>query len=230
MWVAGSCLTNPPGRVSSRDSNSSAERWHSLNELADELLVLRLLDGEQDALAVLFDRYHKLVYSVAARIVGDPGEAEEVVQTVFLDFYRGLASFDPTKGILRVWLLQYAYHRALNRKRHLAASRFYQWVDLESTAAEPSLSWNPKDAAEIARFMDQLLNTLSSRRRQVLELTYFDGLTSEEIAVKLHQSVNVVRHELYRGLAELRKLLVQEGHMAPSKAVQVQTGVLKADA
>jgi len=216
--------------VSLKQSNSDAERWRLLNELSDGQLVMCLLDGEQDALAVLFDRYHTLVFSVAVRIVEDPGEAEEVVQTVFLDFYRGRASFDPNKGILRVWLLQYAYHRALNRRRHLAASRFYQWVDLETTASEPALSWNPKDVAEIAQLMDQLLNTLSPRRRQVLELTYFDGLTSEEIAVKLDHSVNVVRHELYRGLAELRKLLVQEGHVAPAKSVPVQTGALKADA
>src|SRR5215469_15934567 len=200
--------------MSPKDSNSSVDLWVALNELTDDLLVLRRRNGEHDALAVIFDRYHRLVYNVAARIVEDPGEAEDVVQTVFLDFYLGLAAFDPRKGILKVWLLQYAYHRALNRKRHLAASRFYKWVDLDSVASEPSLSWNPKDVAEIARFMDQLLNTLSARRRRVLELTYFDGLTSEEIAVKLDQSVNVVRHELYRGLAELRKLLVQEGHVA----------------
>jgi len=216
--------------MSPKDFNSSVDLWVALNELTDDLLVLRLRNGEHDALAVIFDRYHRLVYNVAARIVEDPGEAEDVMQTVFLDFYRGLAAFDPRKGILKVWLLQYAYHRALNRKRHLAASRFYKWVDLDSVASEPSLSWNPKDVAEIARFMDQLLNTLSARRRRVLELTYFDGLTSEEIAVKLDQSVNVVRHELYRGLAELRKLLVQEGHVAPSRAAQVQTGALKADA
>ncbi len=188
------------------------------------------MDGEQDALAVLFDRYHKLVFSVAVRIVDDAGEAEEVVQTVFLDFFCGLASFDPKKGILRVWLLQYAYHRALNRKRHLAASRFYKWVDLDSAASEPLLSWNPGDVAEVARLMDQLLNTLSTRRRQVLELTYFDGLTAEEIAVKLGQSVNVVRHELYRALAQLHRLVVEEGHIVSDRAVQVQTGVLKADA
>jgi len=213
-----------------RQSNSSAERWLALNELTDELLVLCLLDGEQDALTVLFDRYHKLVFSVAVRIVEDAGEAEEVVQTVFMDFYRGLASFDPNKGILRVWLLQYAYHRALNRKRHLAASRFYKWVDLESAGSEPLLSWNPKEVAEVARLMDQLLNTLSTRRRQVLELTYFDGLTAEEIAVKLGQSVNVVRHELYRALAQLHKLVVPQGHAVSDGAAHVQTGALKADA
>jgi RNA polymerase sigma-70 factor, ECF subfamily len=213
-----------------RQTSSDADRWRHLNEMTDELLVFRLLDGEQDALAVLFDRYHKLVFSVAARIVEDPGEAEETVQTVFLDFYRALASFDPKKGILRVWLLQYAYHRALNRKRHLAASRFYQWVDLDSTVSEPSLSWNPKDVTEIARLMDQLLNTLSPRRRQILELTYFDGLTSEEIAVKRQESVNVVRHELYRGLAELRKLLAHEGRAPLTKAVHMEPGAVKADA
>jgi RNA polymerase sigma-70 factor (ECF subfamily) len=218
------------GGLDPRQSNSNAERWRVLNELTDELLVFRLLDGEQDALTVLFDRYHKLVFSVAARIVNDVGEAEEVVQTVFLDFFRGLASFDPQKGILRVWLLQYAYHRALNRRRHLAASRFYKWVDLDSAATEPLLSWNPSDVAEVARLMDQLLNTLSTRRRQVLELTYFEGLTAEEIAVKLSQSVNVIRHELYRALAELHKLVVQEGHTVSDGVVNVQTGALKADA
>jgi hypothetical protein len=58
-------------------SNSNADFWRSRNELTDELLVLRLLEGEQDALAVLFDRYHKLVFSVAARIVNDVGKPKK---------------------------------------------------------------------------------------------------------------------------------------------------------
>jgi RNA polymerase sigma-70 factor (ECF subfamily) len=97
-----------------QESNTHLDRWRYLNELTDEQLVAALREGEQDSLAVLFDRYNKLIFSVAMRIVNDPGEAEEVVQTVFLDFFRGLATFDQNKGILRVWLLQYAYHRALN--------------------------------------------------------------------------------------------------------------------
>lgn len=166
-----------------------------------------LIGGEQDALAVLFDRYHRLVYSVALRIVHDPGEAEEVVQTVFLDFYRALANFDPRKGILKVWLLQYAYHRALHRKRHLAANRFYKWVDLEEAAGEPALSWSPNAVAEVARLTEELLSRLSPRRREILELTYFEGLTADEVAVQLRESVNVVRHELYRALASLRQAI-----------------------
>lgn len=210
--------------------NSHADRWRFLNELSDEQLAGSLLCGEQDALAVLFDRYHKLVFSVAMRIVNETGEAEEVVQTVFLDFFRGLASFDCKKGILKVWLLQYAYHRALNRKRHLAASRFYRWIDLDSAASEPLLSWNPGDVAEIALLMDQLMNSLSRRRREILELTYFDGLTAEEIAVKVDQSVNVVRHELYRALAELREAVAQESQIAFERAPSTEKGPLKANA
>ena len=213
-----------------KPSNTHIDRWRSLNQLTDEQLVATLRSGEQDSLTVLFDRYNKLIFSIAMRIVNDPGEAEEVVQTVFLDFFRGLATFDQNKGILKVWLLQYAYHRALNRRRHLAASRFYKWVDLESAASEPTLSWNPGDVAEVARLMDQLMTSLSPRRREILELTYFDGLTAEEIAIKLHESVNVVRHELYRSLAKLRMVVSQESQSSVERAVAPGKGALRADA
>jgi RNA polymerase sigma-70 factor (ECF subfamily) len=186
-------------------TNPYPDRWRLLNGQSDEELVRILIGGEEDALAVLFDRYHRLVYSVALRIVHDPGEAEEVVQTVFLDVYRALANFDPKKGILKVWLLQYAYHRALHRKRHLAANRYYKWVDLAEAAGEPALSWSPNDVAEVARLTEELLSRLSPRRREILELTYFEGLTADEVAIQLHESVNVVRHELYRALASLRR-------------------------
>jgi RNA polymerase sigma-70 factor (ECF subfamily) len=211
-------------------SNTHIDRWRYLNELTDEQLVAALLGGEQDALTVLFDRYNKLIFSVAMRIVNDSGEAEEVVQTVFFDFFRGLATFDQNKGILRVWLLQYAYHRALNRRRHLAASRFYKWVDLDSAASQPTLSWNPGDVAEVARLTNQLMNSLKPRQREVLELTYFDGLTAEEISIKLDESVNVVRHELYRSLAKLRTVVSQGSQASAERAVSPGKGALKADA
>lgn len=213
-----------PAQAESQDS------WCTLNALSDEQLVKCLSAGEQDALTVLFDRYHKLVFSVAVRIVNDPGEAEDVVQTVFLDFFRGLATFDPRKGILKVWLLQYAYHRALNRRRHLAASRFYQWVDLNSAASEPRLSWNPNDVAEVAQQVDELISCLTPRRREILELTYFDGLTAEEIAIRLGLSVNIVRHELYRALAKLREVVTQESQSAVGKELPNGKGALKPNA
>jgi RNA polymerase sigma-70 factor (ECF subfamily) len=83
-----------------------------------------LQEGQSDALAILFDRYQKLVLSIARKIVRDPGEAEDVTQTVFLDIYRAVAQFDPRKGNTKVWLIQYAYHRAINRRLHLQGRDF----------------------------------------------------------------------------------------------------------
>lgn len=167
----------------------------------------RVTSGCHDALTVLYDRYHRLVFSVAIRIVRDPGEAEEVVQTVFLDIFRAVANFDARKGMLKMWILQYAYHRALHRKRHLVANHFYHWKTLETAidvGAGGAFSCN---VLEIIRIAEEMLGKLRSRQRAVVEMTYYEGLTAEEIAVRLGESVHVVRHDLYRSLAALRTAL-----------------------
>lgn len=177
---------------------------HSLSD--DELMEL-VAGGRHDALTVIFDRYHRLVFRVAARIVRDPGEAEEVVQTVFLDIFRAAASFDPRKGILKVWILQYAYHRALHRKRHLVANRFYRREELEAAIETGSNRLLSGELPETMRLAQQMLGKLKPRQRTVLEMTYYEGMTAEEIAAKLGLSVNVVRHDLHRSLKTLRNEL-----------------------
>jgi len=91
--------------------------WVELNELSDTELLTRLVAGDHSTLAVHFDRYHRLVFSVAVRILRDEDEAEDVVQAVFLNIFQDAAKFDPLKGTLKVWLLQYSYHRSINRRR-----------------------------------------------------------------------------------------------------------------
>ncbi len=177
-----------------------------LFKLSDEELMQRVAVGCQDALTTLFDRYHHLVFDVALRIVRDPGEAEEVVQTVFLDIYRAVANFDSRKGILKVWILQYAYHRALHRKRHLASNHFYRWEELEAAieAGSGRALWG--ELPETVRLAEEMLGNLKSRQRAVIEMTYYEGLTAEEIARRLGESPHVVRHDLHRGLAGLRAM------------------------
>jgi RNA polymerase sigma-70 factor (ECF subfamily) len=163
--------------------------------------------GNHDALAVLFDRYHKLVFDVAVRILRDPGEAEEVVQIVFLDIFRAVANFDPGKGILKVWVLQYAYHRALHRKRHLISNHFYRWENLEVAIEIGSGRALWGESAEAIRLAEEMLSNLKPRQRKVIEMTYYEGLTAEEIARRLGESPHVVRHDVRRGLAALRGIL-----------------------
>ena len=174
--------------------------------LSDEELMQRVAAGCQDAITVLFDRYHHLVFDVALRIVRDPGEAEEVVQTVFLDIYRAVANFDSRKGILKVWILQYAYHRALHRKRHLASNHFYRWEELEAAIEVGSGRALWGELPETVRLAEEMLGNLKSRQRAVIEMTYYEGLTAEEIARRLGESPHVVRHDLHRGLAGLRAM------------------------
>ena len=176
---------------------------------ADEDLIELLRGGSDEALTVLFDRYHRLVFHVALRIVRDPGEAEDVVQTVFLSIFRAVANFDRRKGLVRVWLLQYAYHRALHRKRHLTANQFYRWEELEAAMEVGAARAYLGDARENVRLVDQLLQRLKPRQRSVMELTYYEGLTAEEVSRRLNESVHVVRHDLQRSLAILREAMLK---------------------
>ncbi len=175
-----------------------------ISNLSDEKLMQFLKCGRQDALTVLFDRYHHLVFSIALRIVRDPGEAEEVVQIVFLDIFRTAANFDPRKGILKGWLLQFAHHGALHRKRHLVANHFYHWEELEAVLESGASFPLAGESPELTRLAEEMLGELKARQRAVLELTYYEGLTAEEIAERLGESVHAIRHDLYRGLAALR--------------------------
>jgi RNA polymerase sigma-70 factor (ECF subfamily) len=203
--------------------------WQALNARSDEDLSALFLAGQQDSLAVLFDRYSRLVYSIAVRIVKDEAEAEDVVQTVFLDFSRSLESYDSARGTLRVWLLQYAYHRALHRKRHLVANRFYSQVELRDLQRE---SYTPlaSEVMEREQILHRLLAQTSTQRRRILELTYCEGLTANEVAISTGLSVNVVRHELYRALAELRKLSETKNAVRISKTSTVLLANAEANA
>lgn len=96
-----------------------------LGQLTDEEIMAHVQAGHDDALTVLFDRYHRLVVSVAFKILRDLGEAEDVTQIVFLEIYKAAAQFDPSRGTTKVWLMQYAYHRSMNRRLYLKRRKFY---------------------------------------------------------------------------------------------------------
>jgi RNA polymerase sigma-70 factor (ECF subfamily) len=176
------------------------------SNLTDEELMHYATTGHHDAVTILFDRYHRLVFDVALRIVRDPGEAEDVVQRVFLDVFRAMANFDSRKGILKVWILQYAYHRALHRKRHLVSNHFYSWENLEAAIELGSGRPLWGELPETVRLAEQMLDNLKPHQREVVEMTYYEGLTAEEIARRRGESPHAVRHHLQRGIAALRKV------------------------
>jgi|ERR1039458_34866 RNA polymerase sigma-70 factor (ECF subfamily) len=181
-----------------------------LKDLNDGELMAHLQGGCNDALAVLFDRYHRLVLSIALKIVRDSGEAEDVMQSVFLEIFRSAAQFDSAKGTTKVWILQYAYHRAINRRQHLNARNFYDQTNLEEVETrlpETVLPLGGFTQPELKHLLRQGLATLSGAQKQVVELASYNGLSMKEISDKTGDSLSNVRHHYYRGLQKLRSFV-----------------------
>jgi RNA polymerase sigma-70 factor (ECF subfamily) len=197
---------------SGTQSGTSKEAFSQLRALTDDQLMVRLQEGMNDALAVLFERYQRLVFSIALKIVRDRGEAEDVTQNVFLEIYRSMAQFDPQKGTLKIWLLQFAYHRAFNRKQYLNLRNFYDQEsaeDLGLLSRAEFLTSSRYAPAELRLLMQEGLASLGDSQKRVIELASYDGLSMQEIADKTGTSLSNVRHHYYRGLQKLRSFITR---------------------
>ena len=184
-----------------------------LQTFSDTDLMDALRRGCNDALAVLFERHSALVFRIARAILRDDGEAEETVQRVFLDVFRAANQFNPARGSFKTWLLQYAYHRTINRREHLQANHFYNREELDELmpaelfyGAGHLICLPPQ---EVACLVEQILALLEPRQRKVIELTYFEGLTAEEVAKATGNSASSVRNNLYRALSKLRNAVLE---------------------
>jgi RNA polymerase sigma-70 factor (ECF subfamily) len=175
---------------------------------SDEELADQLQSGNADALAVLFKRHSPVLFGIARRVLRNDAEAEDAVQQIFLDVYRSIQQFDREIGSFKSWLLMFAYHRTFNSRRSQIANRFFDTgpIEDEFTAENSPASW-AKDGslAENRILVEQVLKSLQPRQRRTIELVYYEGLTAEEVATRTGESVRVVRHNLYRGLNQLRK-------------------------
>ncbi len=205
-------MTKPkfPPAGSSLTRSVHPTTFAKLKGLDDSELMAQLQGGCNDALAVLFDRYHRLVLSIALKIVRDPGEAEDVMQSVFLEIFRSMAQFDPAKGTTKVWILQYAYHRAINRRQHLNARNFYNQANLdevETRLTEAASTLGGFTHHELTHLLRQALATLNGPQKKVVELASYNGLSMREIADKMGDSLSNVRHHYYRGLEKLRSFV-----------------------
>ena len=185
--------------------------FSQLKGLSDEELMAYLKEGHDDALAVLFDRYYRLIFSIAFKILRDTAEAEDIVQTVFFEIYRAMGQFNPEKGSTKVWMLQYAYHRSMNRRHYLNVRGFHgdQEIPLPDGIELPArpVRMQGLTPQESARLVEEALATLNHAQRTTLVLSFFEGLSMAEIARRMNETVVNVRHHYYRGLKKLRTLL-----------------------
>jgi RNA polymerase sigma-70 factor (ECF subfamily) len=177
---------------------------------SDEALITRLQAGELEALGYLFQRYARIVRHVAARILRDSTEAEDLVQDLFLFIQRKCAIFDSSKSSARSWIIQMAYHRAIERRRYLTSRQFYARMEIESNTVHmvgtPTAESDYSAEAVFGRNgLSKVLRSLTDDQRETLCLHFFDGYTLAEISQKSGQTLGNVRNHYYRGLDKLRR-------------------------
>lgn len=192
----------------------SADANPSLVDLDDDALAAELNRGRHDALAVFFERHSSSVFRISRRILGDYGEAEEVVQQVFLETYERIAQFDPRKGHFKSWLMRKAIRRAIDRKRHLKSQGIYGWTEIDEEATADLSSEGAilqLSRQEIGHLVKELLEALPARERKVINLRFFKGFTLEEVQRETKETLPAVRHLYYGGLKKLRSALLGRG-------------------
>jgi RNA polymerase sigma-70 factor (ECF subfamily) len=205
-------IGSPTEENQTRAAPSSIERPAASAEIADEVLMARVVDGDKEALAGLFRRYARLVRAVGYKILRDDSEADDLLQDVFLFIHQKSAVFDSSRSSARSWIVAMAYQRAIDRRRYLVSRHFYNQVDLEDVRDELSspgtMARRYENSIEevLGRIgLRKLFGVLSEVQRQTLGLHLLEGYSFEEIAVKLDQTRGNVKHHYFRGLEKLRK-------------------------
>ena len=183
----------------------------------DEHLLRNVNRGDGEALSRLFRRYAHIVYNVGKRIIRHTGEADDLVQEVFLYIHRKSSLFDSSKGSGSSWIVQVAYTQAFLRRRRLRSQGFYL---SGITDKRDECNQRADTGAEYDHTVEGLfgrngwkraVEDLTDDQRETLRLHFFEGYTFAEIAEKLGQSYANVRNHHYRGLEKLRRHLAEDG-------------------
>lgn len=172
----------------------------------DTALVALIHDQPMVGLAQLYDRFGRVVYSVAFRVVQDHGTAEEITQDVFLRCWRSIDRYQPTRGSFAAWLLTITQRRAIDELRSRRGREWRQTVPDDQLLLIDA-GCPPLDAALIREDVQEALDNLPAAQREVIELVFWAGLTRKEVADQLHIPIGTVHSRLRLGMDRLRELL-----------------------
>jgi len=190
--------------VSNTDSTN-----RELASLRDEELVELVLRHKDAALGAIYDRYGRLVYTVALRITGDRETAEEVVQDVFQNVWQAAGGFQAGLGSFSSWLLGITRHRAIDAtrsKRERARAREQNLNEALPVAADTDIE-DTVDQSLLRDAVRKALKELPSNQRQAIELAYYGDMTRAQIADQLGEPLGTIKTRMRLGLSKLRDLL-----------------------
>ena len=167
----------------------------------DASLLALVQSGDEQAMASIFDRYSKVVYSVALRVLRDPAAAEDILQEIFMQIWRNPDSFTAARGSLGGWLAVVSRNRSIDALRRKRPTDSVDDIVLAS-------SYNLAAEAERNSLMERargVITQLPTEQRKTLEMAFFDGLTHSEIAEMTGDPLGTVKTRIRSALLTLRK-------------------------
>jgi RNA polymerase sigma-70 factor (ECF subfamily) len=187
----------------------------------DDAVLIRLIVGAQtDALSELYDRYNRLVFSVAVSILGDRAVAEEATLDVFVRVWRGAGTYRPELGKVRTWLVAITRHHAIDILRWQNSRPDANSLRLNDMfVPNESAIRDPEESAEIS-LQRELIRTavaqLPEDQKQAITLAFFRGHTHQQIAEILGQPLGTIKTRIRLAMQKLRQML--EDEMSPDKS------------
>jgi RNA polymerase sigma-70 factor (ECF subfamily) len=179
-----------------------------LAHLSDEALVALVARADEEALAELYDRFGRVAYGLALRIVRDPALAEDAVQEGFMAVWRSAARFVADRAKASTWILTLIHRRAVDLVRREEPRR------AEPLDSAPQPSGDDTEDEVWLRLrrtrVQEALARLPEKQREALELAYYGGFTQSELADRLGEPLGTIKSRMFSGLATLRELLAED--------------------
>ena len=196
-------------------NQTTAHSSLAADEQSDEALILAIAGGAVWAMEPLYQRYSRILYSMAYRMVSDHQIAEDLIQEAFLSVWRRAISYSPQSGAVRSWLISIVHHRTIDylrsvRRRSVMKEATWEEVEQDDRAAVPDVwdeAWQSIQSSQVrAALMD-----IPTEQRMVIELAYFQGWTHTEIAEGCLIPLGTVKARMRLGLKHLKRGLEKMG-------------------
>ncbi len=185
------------------------------NEPSDEALLNAIADGAVWAMDSLYQRYSRILYSLAYRMVADHQIAEDLLQDAFLAVWRRATTYSPQSGAARSWLISIMHHRTIDYLRRVRRRSTIQEAPLEELELNESIAhpdaWDAAWQSVKSSHVRAALMQIPTEQRLVIELAYFQGWTHTEIAQGTQIPLGTIKARMRLGLLHLKQVLLQMG-------------------
>ena len=188
-------------------------------DISDEALIAAICQKADWAMKFLYERYYRYVYTLAYHVLRDHGAVEDILQDAFLAVWNKAGMYQRQQGTVRSWLQAIVYHRAIDRVRSSDMQHQQQWQSTQAGEDQQEVQiadgqpdvWDRVWNNERATLIRSVLVELPEEQRQVIEWSYFGGLTHIEISERWNIPLGTVKGRMRLGLQKMRRLLLERG-------------------